>query len=97
VYYKALAERKLGDVDAAKAALNQLLQAAEPSTEKAGAEQSPSGRKRARRSAPGLGHYLAGLAYLGLGDKESAAKEFTAALVASPELLGAKAALAGLQ
>jgi hypothetical protein len=38
-------------------------------------------------------HYLAGLGDAGLGEKEKARAEFTAALAAAPDHLGAKLAL----
>jgi lipoprotein NlpI len=38
-------------------------------------------------------HYITGLGYAGLGEKEKARVEFSAALAASPDHLGAKIAL----
>jgi hypothetical protein len=43
-----------------------------------------------------MAHYVAGLGYAGLGEKEKARGEFAAALAAMPDHLGAKLALGNL-
>ena len=97
-YYQALAQRKLGEDAQADAALKHLLEAAEADLERrATTGGNERMGRRSRRAGPALSHYLAGLAHLGLGQKEAAREQFTAALAASPDLLGAKAALDGLR
>jgi tetratricopeptide (TPR) repeat protein len=97
-YYLALAQRKLGRSAQADAALKDLLDAAKADLERETTtdQNVPTGRK-SRSAGPGFSHYLAGLAHLGLGQNEEAKEQLTAALAASPDLLGAKAALDGLR
>jgi tetratricopeptide (TPR) repeat protein len=98
IFYEALANRKLGNSSTAEGALKRLLEAAEADLQKDKAtDQSVKTERRLRNSGPGLSHYVAGLAHLGLGESEAAKEQFTAALAASPDLLGAKAALDGLR
>jgi tetratricopeptide (TPR) repeat protein len=98
VFYQALANRKLGNSSAAEDALKRLLEAAEADLQKEKTtNQSAKAERRPRNAGPGVSHYLAGLAHLGLGENEAAKEQFTAALAASPDLLGAKAALDGLR
>ena len=42
-------------------------------------------------------HYLTGLGYLGLNEPSQAKAEFSQAVEISPDLVGARAALAGLE
>jgi tetratricopeptide (TPR) repeat protein len=93
-YYAALAQRKLGQTEQADAALKSLLEAAKADLDGETSTSQPTQReRRGRNVGPGFSHYLAGLAYLGLGENEAAKEQLTAALAASPDLLGAKAAL----
>jgi tetratricopeptide (TPR) repeat protein len=98
IFYQASANQKLGNSSAAEQALKQLLEAADGDLqkEKDNGQAAPPQRK-SRNGGPGLNHYLAGLAHLGLGEKEAAREQFHAALEASPDLLGAKAALENLR
>jgi tetratricopeptide (TPR) repeat protein len=97
-YYQALAQRKLGQKEQADAVLHDLLQAATAELERAATPtENESTDRRSRRSRPGFSHYLAGLAHLGLGHEQAAKEQFTAALAASPDLLGAKAALEAMR
>jgi len=98
VYYQAMANRKLGNASAAEDALKRLLEAAQADLQK----EKPAGQgvekgRRPRSAGPGISHFVAGLAHLGLGEHDAAREQLTAALAASPDLLGAKAALDGLQ
>jgi tetratricopeptide (TPR) repeat protein len=97
-YYLALAQRKLGRTAQADAALKNLLEAAKADLEReATTGQTVQRERRSRSAGPGSSHYLAGLAHLGLGQNEAAKEQLAAALAASPDLLGAKAALDGLR
>jgi len=94
VFYQASASRKLGKSSAAEDALRKLLEAANADLERAEASgQDVQTARKSRSAGPGFSHYLAGLAHLGLGENEAAKEQFTAALAASPDLLGAKVAL----
>ncbi len=97
-YYAALAQRKLGQNEQADAALKSLLEAAKANLEREATTGQAAQRERRSRSAgPAFNHYLAGLAHLGLGQNEAAKDQLSAALAASPDLLGAKAALDSLR
>jgi hypothetical protein len=98
IFYEASANRKLGNSSAAEDALKKLLEAAEADLQKEKTtNQSVKAERRPRNAGPGVSHYLAGLAHLGLGESDAAKEQFMAALAASPDLLGAKAALDGLR
>jgi tetratricopeptide (TPR) repeat protein len=96
-YYHALAQRKLGHKTEAESTLRALIEAAHRTLE---ARADTSESADARRS-PGvreaLAHYLAGLGHQGIGDTQNAQREFTRALQARPDHLGAKTALAHLE
>jgi tetratricopeptide (TPR) repeat protein len=83
-YYQGLAFLKLGQTDRAQALFRDLVHSAPP----AGAGEGRAARANA--------HYLAGLGYLGLGDPAQARAELRQAVQISPDLLGARAALASL-
>ena len=90
-YYQALARQKLGSADGVEAVFRELVAsgaAVETPDPALPAALRPSPRMR---TAPA--HYLAGLGDAGLGEKEKARAEFTAALAAAPDHLGAKLAL----
>jgi tetratricopeptide (TPR) repeat protein len=76
-YYQALARRALGQTDEADRALHTLLD---------NASRDLQGESARAASA----HYSAGLAHLGLGEKEQARSEFELALRAVPDSLGPK-------
>jgi Tfp pilus assembly protein PilF len=88
-YYQGLAFQKLGQPEKAQALFQGLVQ---------------SGQNALRQPAPPAGaractanaHYLAGLGYLGLKDQEHAKAEFSQAVQISPDLVGARTALASL-
>jgi tetratricopeptide (TPR) repeat protein len=98
-YYQALAQRKLGQNDEADTLFRRLVAAGD----RALGQTEPGGDGGAprRRSSPAaraaLAHYAAGLGHLGLGEKEKARQEFTLALKAAPDTLGAKAELEWLK
>jgi tetratricopeptide (TPR) repeat protein len=99
-YYQALAQKKLNQNAEAEAALRNLLETANRAigqgSQREEAGETLGGRQRFRIQTT-LAHYVAGLARLGLGEKEKAKEEFSLALQSSPDHLGAKTALAQLQ
>jgi tetratricopeptide (TPR) repeat protein len=92
-YYQALAQQKLGQSEPAAVIFRELVNATgqtKPSPEPG----SPASRARQnQRSRQAAAHYAAGLGYAGLGEKEKARAEFSAALRTAPDHLGAKTAL----
>jgi hypothetical protein len=86
-----LARQKLGSADRVEGVFRELVAAgaaAETPDPTISAALRPSPRARTATA-----HYLAGLGYAGLGEKEKARTEFAAALAAAPDHLGAKLAL----
>ena len=78
-YYAALAQRKLGQTEQADAALKSLLEAAKADLDRETTTSQPTQRERRGRNAgPASSHYLAGLAYLGLGENEAAKEQLAA-------------------
>jgi Tfp pilus assembly protein PilF len=57
---------------------------------------SPAGREASQRARTANAHYLAGLGYSGLKDQAHARAELSQAVQISPDLLGARTALASL-
>jgi tetratricopeptide (TPR) repeat protein len=96
VYYQALAERKLGQGAEAEAALRGLLEAGGPAVEPGNPSEGPRWR-HSRNSRTALAHYVRGLGRLGLGENGKAKAEFTQALQAAPDCLGAKTELSEMQ
>jgi tetratricopeptide (TPR) repeat protein len=99
-YYRALAQRKLGQDSAAGSTLRALIEAATRALERDAAREDASEVADARRSSrvrEALAHYVAGLGHFGLGETEKARQEFTQALQARPDHLGAKLELAHLE
>jgi tetratricopeptide (TPR) repeat protein len=96
VYFQALAERKLGRGAEAETALRDLVEAAGQAL-----QSSDSSERLRRRQAQGartaLAHYARGLGRRALGEKEEATQEFTLALQAAPDCLGAKIELSEAQ
>jgi tetratricopeptide (TPR) repeat protein len=95
-YYQARAQQKLGGADDVKAAFHELVNsgnAALKQSDNPDDTAPSSGDRQLSRSRAATAHYIAGLGYAGLDEKENARKEFTAALMASSDHLGAKLAL----
>ena len=88
LYHKALALQKLGQSDKAKEIFQGLVKSA-------GEEWQPSEQRSRARLAQA--RFVAGLGYLGLGDKEKARQELARALEINPAHAGAKATLASLE
>jgi tetratricopeptide (TPR) repeat protein len=99
-YYQALCLQKLGQPDKAKA----LFQALVDSGQRALTGPAPADAGRGGRGQPqsprlraANAHYAMGLGYLGLGDAAKAKSELSQAVETSPDLLGARTALATLR
>ena len=100
-YYLALCLQKLGQADRAKAIFQSLVDSGQLALKPpAPAEAGRSGRGGAGQSSrlrSANAHYMTGLGYLGLGDTAKAKAELAQAVEISPDLLGARAALAALK
>lgn len=101
-YYQALSLRKLGQNDKATAIFQQLLESAMVSLQKGETGdfftsfgQSTIGNSQRVRISQA--HYLAGLAHLGLDEKDKAKEELAKALQDKPDHIGAKTALSWLE
>jgi tetratricopeptide (TPR) repeat protein len=95
-YYQALAQQRLGAAEDVKATFHELVNAGDAALQPSDNpdDTAPSsGERQASRGRAATAHYVAGLGYAGLDEKEKARKEFVAALVSSPDHLGAKLAL----
>jgi tetratricopeptide (TPR) repeat protein len=98
-YYQALALGRLGQNDKAEATFRGLVDSANQALRQSPAE-TDSGASfevlRAGRDRLATAHYVAGLGYLGLNDRDKARQEMAQALQASPDHPGVRAAIAGL-
>ena len=97
-YYQALALQKLGRTAEAGAIWPELVAAGEQAlAHPATAEgNGPASLQLSASAREGMAHYVAGLGHAGLGQREQAQAEFTAALAASPDDLDARIALGRL-
>lgn len=94
-YFQALAFQKLGQGEKAGPIFQSLVDAGTSALNSTNADAAPFVQQPANvRTA--LAHYVTGLGDAGLGDKEKARAEFTAALAASPDHLDSKLALGRL-
>jgi tetratricopeptide (TPR) repeat protein len=99
-YYRGLAFQKLGQPGEAQSLFqglvqfgqNELKQPARP----AGGRVGRAGRAGSPRARTANAHYLAGLGFLGLKDQVQAKAELSQAVQISPDLVGARTALASL-
>jgi tetratricopeptide (TPR) repeat protein len=99
-YYQALCLQKLGQPDKAKAMFQVLVDSGQRAlTRPAPAEGGRGGRgqPQSARLRSANAHYEMGLGYLGLGDAAKAKAELAQAVETSPDLLGARTALAALK
>ena len=100
-YYQALCLQKLGQADKARTIFQNLVDSGQLALNPAApAETGRGGRGSAGQSArlrSANSHYMIGLGYLGLGDAAKAKAELTQAVEISPDLLGARVALAALK
>lgn len=95
-YFQTLAKQKLGNNEGKEAVFNELVTSAttalnQPADAGTNSQQAP--RQQSPRINAATAHYIAGLGYAGLGNKEKAREEFNAALAATPSYLNAKIAL----
>ena len=99
LYYQALALEKLGRRADAEAIFRSLVESANEALRKEAKIDffASFGGQQSQRSRLALAHCVAGLGYLGLGEKNKGKQELTQALQASPDHLSARAALAGLK
>jgi tetratricopeptide (TPR) repeat protein len=97
-YYQALCYQKLGQTDKARQLFQSLVESGQKALELP--HQSATGPQRGRpqteRARMADAHYTIGLGCLGLKDFEKAKAELSEALKTSPDLLGARSALAEL-
>ena len=102
-YYQALCLQKLGQPDKAKAMFQALVDSGQHALTQAAPMEAGRGGRGGRGGAqsPRLrtanAHYTMGLGYLGLGDAAKAKAELSQAVETSPDLLGARTALAALK
>jgi tetratricopeptide (TPR) repeat protein len=100
-YYQALCLQKLGQADQAKVIFQSLVDSGQRALEQpAPAETGRGGRGgtgQSPRFRSAKAHYMIGLGYLGLGDAAKAKAELAQAVEISPDLLGARTALAALR
>ena len=102
-YYQALCLQKLGQADKAKAIFQSLVDSGQSALTRSDSAAGRGGGRGGRGGAqsPRLrtanAHYSMGLGYLGLGDAAKAKAELAQAVETSPDLLGARTALAALK
>jgi tetratricopeptide (TPR) repeat protein len=99
-YYVVLAQKKLGSTNDSEAVFRELAATnTDPMANQSGNDGDPqfvNSRRLSSRDNFAMPHYIAGLGYVGLGNKAKAQEEFNAALTASPDFLSAKIALSQL-
>jgi tetratricopeptide (TPR) repeat protein len=98
-YYQLRAQQKLGRADNVETGFRELVAAGTAALDRSAApgDGPDSGRDRqSPRTRVAMAHYIAGLGQAGLGAKDKAREEFTAALASAPDSLGAKLALGQL-
>jgi tetratricopeptide (TPR) repeat protein len=98
-YYQALCLMKLGQADKAKSMFQDLVNSGQRMMEQQpnGFAGGGRGRPQSSRARQAMAHYTIGLGYIGLNDVEKAKAELKQSLELSPDLLGARTALAELR
>jgi tetratricopeptide (TPR) repeat protein len=98
-YYQALCLMKLGQADKAKSMFQELVTSGLRAMEQQSTWSAGGGRGRPQsaRARQAMAHYTTGLGYLGLNDVAKAKSELQQSLELSPDLLGARTALADLR
>jgi tetratricopeptide (TPR) repeat protein len=100
-YYQALCLQKLGQADKAKAMFQSLVDSGQLALKQPAPAEAGRGGRGGAGQSPRLrlanAHYTIGLGYLGLGDAVKAKAELAQAVEISPDLLGARTALAALK
>jgi len=95
-YYLALANQKLGIKDNNEAIFYELIASAITALKEhadAIPKESQDFNLQRLRTGVAMPHYIAGLGYAGLGNKNKAREEFNAALLVLPDFLNAKIAI----
>jgi tetratricopeptide (TPR) repeat protein len=95
-YYQALCFQKLGQAEKAKAMFQSLVDSGQRALKQSAGTEAGRGAQPPRLQSANA-HYLTGLGYMGLGDAAKAKAELTQAVEISPDLLGARTALAALK
>ena len=98
-YYQALSLRKLGKNESVEEIFRNLVKSGKESLGRTSSQIdffAKFGEQQSQRSRLADAHYMAGLGYLGLNEKDNARREFNQALDAGPDHLGAKTMLAQL-
>jgi len=96
-YYQALSLAKLGKKEDVKEMFQDLVESGKEALGRTSSQIdffAKFGEQQSQRSRLANAHYMAGLGYLGLNEKDKARQEFNQALEASPDHLGAKTMLA---
>jgi Tfp pilus assembly protein PilF len=90
---------KLGQTDKAKSMFQELVNSGQRATEQqtSGLAVAGRGRPQSSRARQAMAHYTTGLGYLGLNEVAKAKAELQQSLELSPDLLGARTALAELR
>jgi tetratricopeptide (TPR) repeat protein len=96
-YYRALCLQKVGQADKAKAMFQSLVDSGQRALQQPAPVEAASGAAQSTRLRSANAHYTIGLGYLGLGDAAKAKAELALAVETSPDLLGARTALAALK
>jgi tetratricopeptide (TPR) repeat protein len=99
-YYQGFAYQKLGQPEMAQALFKGLVQSGQNELQQSAPPASGHGGRAGRAGSPRArtanAHYITGLGYLGLRDWVHAKAELTQAVQISPDLVGARTALASL-
>jgi tetratricopeptide (TPR) repeat protein len=99
-YYEALCLQKLGQTEKARSLFQNLVATGEQALQQqppAAVSSWPPRVPQSPRARMAMAHYISGLGYLGLENKEKAKQELTEALQLSPDLPGTRAALRAIQ
>ena len=100
-YYRALSFEKLGLGEKARAVFESLVKAGQQALQEpqqgAAAPAGVGRRQQSPRIRLAAAHFVTGLGYLGLNEREKAKQELTMALQTNPDHLGARTALAALK
>jgi tetratricopeptide (TPR) repeat protein len=95
-YYQALSLQKLGKKENVEEIFQDLVESGNEALQRTSSNIdffAKFGEQQSQRSRLANAHYMAGLGYLGLNEKDKARQEFNQALEASPDHLGAKTML----
>jgi tetratricopeptide (TPR) repeat protein len=95
-FYQALSLQKLGKKENVEEIFQDLVKSGNEALQRTSSNIdffAKFGEQQSQRSRLANAHYMAGLGYLGLNEKDKARQEFSKALEASPDHLGAKTML----